>query len=519
MDQRPDSHGQYSEFFGFINWAPIEFHRGRRFYLIALTLILVAACSRAPSSTVGHYEAIECPLEVSAEQEVQCAFFSVPERHDRRDGKVIQVAIAQFLSTNPDAAPDPLVLLSGGPGDSNFQSFFPMLSGPLGQVLLSQRDVVIIESRGLFHSRPNLITEEVFAAQLEMVGSNVLGEEAKSILLAAVRRSYARFMEEGIDVPAYNNVETAADIDFILATLGYEQFNLFGTSAGTLVAQMVMRNHPDRLRAVILNAAVPEGSALFENMMGNAARSLSEYFARCEADEACSVAYPQLEARFLNLLAELNASPVQLDVKNPMTQETMTLVLNGDKVSSWVFLSMYWNTQIIRSIDKFSKGDFTEIKENPGTFFPMSHFAYPLGYIAATAENPDFHVSSGTTPDGYQIFLDGLNLTFSPQLIEASRDMWRDKRPAPASAEPLKSDIPTLIMNGALDHVIPQESLDRLTSGLQNSYQFVFEGVAHSPVDTGQCGLRMTMEFLADPSSAPDSACMEAYRHTFVVPD
>ena len=518
MNQRFDSLGLCRALHPLRMRAPIGSHRACPLYPFVLMLIL-AACGRTPSATVGHYEAFECPLAVNAEQQVQCALFTVPERHDRREGKVIQVALARFTSANPNAAPDPLVLLSGGPGDSNFENFFPVLSSPLGQAFLANRDVVIIESRGLFHSQPDLVTDEVFTAQLEMVGSDVTGPEANARLLDAMQRANARFIEEGIDLPAYNNTETAADIDLILATLGYDRFNLFGTSAGTMVAQEVMRNHPDRLRAVILNAAVPEGPELFEEMFGNAARSLSEHFALCEADEACSAAYPQLESRFLNMLTELNASTVELDVTNPNTKEPETLVLNGDKVSSWVFVSMYWNTQIVRSIDKFSKGDFTEIQRNPDIFFPMSHFAYALGYTAAIAESPVFQANSGTMPDGYQLFVDGLALFFSPYLMEASRELWRDKRTTWATSEPLKSDIPTLIMNGALDHVIPKESLHQLTSGLQNSYKFVFEGVAHSPVDAGECGLQMMMAFLADPSSAPDSACMADYQHTFAVPD
>ena len=180
---------------------------------------------------------------------------------------------------------------------------------------------------------------------------------------------------------------------------------------------------------------------------------------------------------------------------------------------------MYWNTQIIRSIDKFSKGDFSEIQKDPNIFFPMSHFAYALGYTTTIAENPDFVTSSGAMPDGYDSFVDGLALFFSPHLMEATRELWKDKRRTWAPSEPLVSDVPTLIMNGALDHVIPKENLDRLTAGLSNPYTFVFEGVAHSPVDAGECGLKMMMAFLADPSTAPNSACIADYGHTFALPD
>jgi hypothetical protein len=60
-------------------------------------------------------------------------------------------------------------------------------------------------------------------------------------------------------------------------------------------------------------------------------------------------------------------------------------VLNGDRVSSWVSVSIYWNTRIIRSIERIIKGDFT----------------------------------------------DGLALFFSPHPMEALRDLWQDAMASP----------------------------------------------------------------------------------------
>jgi pimeloyl-ACP methyl ester carboxylesterase len=481
--------------------------------------VVLAACTPAPNPDIGHSEAIECPLPVPAERDVTCTLISVPERHARPQGPVIELAVAQFKSPNPEAAADPLVLNNGGPGDSNFEGFFPVLASPLGEALLAQRDVVLIELRGLYHSVPNLVADEVFEAQLAMIGRDVNGPEANAIMLEAMERARARFVSEGIDLPAYNHVEMAADIDFVLTELGYGQFNLFGTSAGTMVAQDVMRSHSERLRAVVLNAAVPSGPTLFEEMLLNAARSLHAYFTSCESDAACAASYPGAEARFLNMLAELNAAPLELAVTNPATGEATTLVLNGDKVASWVFVSMYWNTQIVRSLDRLSHGDYTEIQNDPGIFFPMPRFAYALGYTALVAANPDFTAAVEPVPDGYQPLVDGLALFFSPHLMEASRELWKDERTSWETTEPLVSDAPTLILNGALDHVIPKESLDQLAAGLPNGHVFVFEGVAHSPVDVGDCALTMMMAFLADPSTAPDSACMADFHHTFALPD
>ena len=488
--------------------------------LFVLALLASAvACTPAPNPDIGRYEPIACPMAVPDGKDASCGLISVPERHERPHGPVIKLAVAQFKSPNPQAAPDPLVLNNGGPGDSNFEGFFPVLSSPLGDALLEQRDVVLVELRGLYYSQPNLVAEEVFEAQLDIVGKDMKGPEANEALLDAMGRSAARFVEEGIDLPAYNHVEMAADIDLVLTQLGYDQFNLFGTSAGTMVAQEVMRGYPERLRAVVLNAAVPNGAALFQQMFVNAASSLRRYFRMCEADEACATAYPNIEGRFFDMLAELNRSPLELEVVSPVSGEETTLVLNGDKVSSWVFVSMYWNTQIVRSLDRLTKGDFAQIQNDPNIFFPMPRFAYALGYTTTLAANPGFAAAELEMPDRYRSFVDGLALFFSPRLMEATRELWTDDRVPSAGPEPLVSDVPTLIMNGALDHVLPKELLSEFASGLSQGHLFVFEGVAHSPVDVGECALTMMMAFLADPSGAPDSSCVAGYSHAFALPE
>ncbi len=487
--------------------------------LIFALSVQLAGCTPAPNPDIGRYEQIECPLDVADGRDVKCGLMSVPERHERPQGSVIELAVARFKSPNPQAAPDPLVLNNGGPGDSNFEGFFPLLASPLGDAILAQRDVVIIELRGLYYSQPNLVCEEVFEAQLDMVGWDIKGAEASDAMLDAMRRSQARFVEEGIDLPAYNNTETAADIDLVMTELGYQRFNLFGSSAGTMVAQSVMRGYPERLRAVILNAAVPNGPALMEDVLVNAVASLERYFNMCGADDACARAYPNIQTRFFDLLAELNRTPVNLEVVNPTSGETTALVLNGDKVSLWIFASMYWNTQIIRSIDRFTRGDFTEIQGSAQIYFPMSRFAYALGHTVVTAENPDFTANDSVIPERYRAFVDGASMFFSPRMIEAMRELWRGDDPSQEEPGQLVSDVPTLILNGTLDHVIPQENLDELVAGLKNGHLFVFEGVAHSPVDAGDCALSMLMEFLADPSVAPNSSCMTDYRHTFAMPD
>ncbi len=81
--------------------------------------------------------------------------------------------------------------------------------------------------------------------------------ETMAVFREALKASKERFDREGVNLSAFNNVETASDIAIILSKLGYDKFNIVGSSAGTVVAHHVIRDFPDRVRCAILDAGLP----------------------------------------------------------------------------------------------------------------------------------------------------------------------------------------------------------------------------------------------------------------------
>jgi pimeloyl-ACP methyl ester carboxylesterase len=487
--------------------------------IIQITYFTMTSFAAAANPDIGKFEPATCPVDLPEGSDLgnrlEYGYITIPEQHARPGGPVIQLAVARFKSFSDNPAPDPLVLNTGGPGDSNMDQFIPMAAGPMGQALLAQRDVVIIELRGLRYSKPALICDEVFEAQISMIGKDIRGKEANQILMAGMRASYDRFQKEGINLSAYNNVETAADIAMIMTTLGYDKFNIFGSSAGTMVAQHVMRDYPQRVRCVVLNAAVPLGQLFFRNMMSNASESLERMFELCKSDEACNAAYPDMEEKFFAYLEQLNKEPVTIQVKHPGSGEEVNFVLNGDRLSTWIFASMYFNTQIPYTLSKFMAGDYSELQNSANIFFPMHNFSYGLSYSIFSSESMDFTVEDIEVCGRYSAFADGMSMFFCPSLLAQAQEFWKVKPLESSLLKPLKSDIPTLIFNGEMDHVLPTAYIKDMASNLSNGYMYLFPGIAHSPIDSGSCAFMMTMEFLADPTKAPDSACMEQFKHEF----
>jgi pimeloyl-ACP methyl ester carboxylesterase len=489
-------------------------------------LICSVAASQSQPAEMGEFVAALCPFDlpdgVTEGENFRFGYVTVPELHAHPDGKTIQLAVAIYPSFSENPAPDPLVLNTAGPGKSNMDNFVPQIAAGLGHLILPERDIVLIELRGLRYSRPNLICSEVSDARLSMMQKNLTAEEARAELLEALKAARDRFVNEGVNLSAFNNVETAADIALIMTNLAYKQFNLAGSSAGTLIAQHVIRDYSELVRCAILDAGFPMGSDFLREMVPNGIQTLKRIFKKCEEDPDCSAAYPNLEERVLNLLDSLNEDPVTLPIKHPVTDEDVSYVLNGYRLAEFIFMQMYFSNQIPYLIGKILSGDYSDIAEAAKTPAVTSAFADGLGYSIFLAEAADFSYSDIDIDPAYSVFAKGTTVSgLGGEFILDIQKIWGVKPLDRATIEPQKrSNIPVLVLNGLWDHVIPPKYDVQWKELLDRCYTYRFDGVTHSVVDNApECALPMVREFLSDPSRAPDSSCVKNYKLKFKTGD
>ena len=500
----------------------------KKSWLLASIVIVLAfvltQCTKDPNEDLGVFIEAPCPVPIPEGlvegRDFSFGYATVPVRHDQPAGKTMKLAVAVFPCRGENPAPDPLVLNTAGPGKSNMDNFFPALASDLGAVLLSTRDVVLIELRGLRYSEHNLICEEVVNAQIEMMTKNLSYQESMDILMEALRASKERFLGEGADLSSFNNLETVSDIDLIMTELGYEQFNLLGSSAGTVVAQHMIRDYPERLRCVILDAGLPINSTILRDMLPNGIERLKLTFKECEEDEACRAAFPNLEERFLARMAELNETPAIIPLQNPETGEEFDYLLNGYRLGTFVFFSMYYTPQIPYVISKVLNGDYSEIAAGvKESFLTGRTFAFGLGNTVFASEAGEYTPGDIDIDPDYRIMKEGLNLSgLGGEFIYEVRNLWEIEQ---ISEERRmfkeKSNVPVLVLNGRYDPVIPPKYDAEMKEYLGNCHIFRFDGVTHSVADNApECGIPMILEFLGNPSTAPDSSCVQERSMKFI---
>jgi len=93
---------------------------------------------------------------------------------------------------------------------------------------------------------------------------------------------------------------------------------------------------------------------------------------------------------------------------------------------------------------------------------------------------------------------------------------WPVKPADPSEYQVLKSDIPTLVMQGRYDSQTTSDRGIRAMEGLTNGTYVEFPSLGHG-VTQNQCGKDIGIAFISQPAIAPDTSCTEALKPKFVL--
>ncbi len=174
----------------------------------------------------------------------QCAVYNVYENRRTREGRRIGLNLVLLPATGPNARPDPLMLLVGGPRQSATRSapIFNALLVPLRR----DRDLVLLDQRGTGGSSA---LQCRWGDTPPAVAAVVLSFNFSPAAVARCRENLEA------DPALYTTDLAVDDLDDVRAALGYDQVNLLGFSYGTRVALEYLRRFSTRTHSAILVSA------------------------------------------------------------------------------------------------------------------------------------------------------------------------------------------------------------------------------------------------------------------------
>jgi pimeloyl-ACP methyl ester carboxylesterase len=438
-----------------------------------------------------HVGASGLPLRLAAE----CGTWSVPEDRSRPGGRRIDLRVAVVRAVSRSPAGDPLVFLTGGPGQAATESYAAIY--PAFRRINRERDVVLVDQRGTGGSNalrcpetdgldPALFEESAVAPWVEKCLSALKGDP--------------RF---------YTTAAAMDDLDEVREALGYETVNLYGVSYGTRAALSYLRQYPSRVRAVILDGVAPPTEALGLDVARDAQRSLDVMMARCASEPPCHEAFPHLKEDLDRLLRSL-AEPVTVTLRHPRTGAITTFALAREMAAYAIRLLSYsQETQslIPLVLAAASSGDYQPLAAQflLTTAQVNETVAEGMGLSVVCAEDFPFFESSAIEEKSRDTYLGAI----STQSLARICPLWpRAEIPADFKS-PVRSEAPVLLLSGEADPVTPPENAELVLAQLgENALHLVAPGQGHVVIHRG-CIADLAAEFIeASSFEGLDPSCV-----------
>ncbi len=459
------------------------------------------------------YQAHICPFQGEATFDpeiVECGSVLVPEDRSNPDSRLIRLSLMRVKSSEANPPGGTVVRLEGGPGVSSISSArAAYYSGPEAAKLRAVAHHVFFDQRGVGYSEPAFCR----AVPSGFAQGEAMGDKADALTQEAMRRCLDEARTQGIQINAYSNWENALDVRDLRRALGLQQWTIFGISYGTQLGQGVMRVDRDGTRAAILDSVAPAeviphspnaAAANFRNSLDMLAQA-------CSAQAVCADAYPDLRGRFYDVIRAYGKEPLLIEGVSPSVSLAGRIVANDKAVAAFIFQllftrSMYQDLPVL--LDALEKRDAVALRSY------VEAYPYQLNHRFGTGMAVAINCQSGRLDRGAGLDADpeiaetakwfGAGSTVDPRAL---CDLFKLTTPD-ATASPLRSDIPALVVAGATDTVTPAADARSIMSGLPRAtyVEFPFTGHAAS-LTSGDCGRAILTAFIADPEATPNTDC------------
>ncbi len=459
---------------------PDLFHASHRVAAFA-AVTLFAACTGGSerSATIGLADCRLPKLATSA----RCGSLEVPEDRSKSGGRSIRLFVAVLPANTLTPKPDPLVILAGGPGQS--ATSLAAFASRLVDVRRT-RDIVLVDQRGTGRSAP------LACAAFKPDPGAADAFDADPVPRAA--RCVAELAAAGVDVAQYTTAAWVDDLDAVRAALGYPRWNLWGGSYGTRVALEYLRRHPARVRSLVLDGVAPPSLKISLGIWPSRERALDALFAACDSTPSCRSAHPDLAATLDDIRRQLGDGGREVRIVDPRTGEAQPVQLKFDGVLAALHPLTYlpeFAAMLPEILRRGAQGDWSPLYATVqmATTDLAEQMNAALHFAVTCAED---------TPRVTQVDRAVLAALRSQALAErvfAVCESWpRGAQPADATA-PVASEVPALLISGALDPVTPPAYAEEVAKSLPNSRHVVAAGYGHI-VSPHACGPRLIAAFV-----------------------
>lgn len=456
-------------------------------------------------------------LESAQTTSAWCASFIRPENPADPSGRKIHLRLALIRSTAVRPATDLVVFLAGGPGQSavDIGPEIPQFLKPV----LEHRDVVLLDQRGTGGSHPLSCPEvehATQAAERRRWSAHPMWRERETPAdrherQAAELRSCLAEIEKTADPRDFTTTDAVDDLIALRHALGDPRFDLVGVSYGTLVAQQYAMRDPAGVRSIVLDSVVPNTLIIGESVARNLENALKADFSLCDAEPACIKAFGNPFNDLEKLRARLIRHPVVVTYRDPITNRQRSATLNENTLARVVRLFAY-SPQTAALLPLTLHQALTQ---HYGPLMAQSRLV--AGKLGLSSINPFVGLSVICTEDApwFKPKPTGKGTVLGRRFLRNLRRqcaIWPRGRVPANFHQPLRTDIPTLILEGQYDPITPPRYGREVLTHLGDARLLIARGQGHAVLGVG-CTPRLVGEFIAHlKPRALDAQCLDTLR-------
>jgi pimeloyl-ACP methyl ester carboxylesterase len=441
-----------------------------------------AAAQRSAAADAPHIELRECELSRGAGK-ARCGTYWALENREQPGGRRIPLEVVVIAARDPSRRrPDPIFFAYGGPGQTASADAGPWVQSPLNQ----ERDIVLVDNRG---------TSPAHALDCHLNGSldNLQGYLEPIFTPETFRRCRAE-LEGKADLTRYLTSDYVDDLDEVRRALGYGQINIQGGSYGSRVALLYLRQYPQNARTAFVTSVAP---ITWRNPLYQAAdaqAALDSVFVLCARDAGCASAFPDVRREFDETMERLRREPAHVTVQHPETGADVPLVIDANAFAEGLRVMTYsWENArtLPLLLHRAYGGDYgpfagAALGSNAG-LRDMLRFGLLMSTVCA--EDVQRIREEDVARETRGTYLGDLRV----RMQMAACAEW-PRRPLPAGyTDPVRADVPTLLISGAYDPATAPRWGDEAARTLTHSLHLVLPG-GHSA--DSECGDRILLQFL-----------------------
>jgi pimeloyl-ACP methyl ester carboxylesterase len=442
--------------------------------LLAALLVLALApfpIAGAPSSELGLH--VKPCTQGHSKVSALCGTFGVYEDRAARSGQIIQLQLVVLKAKHPTHRA--IAEIAGGPGESSV-GFAPYIADNLFEKPLSSLrenyDILFVDNRGMGGSNPSKCD---FAPLADP--ASYFRQLWPDNLVAACRKKYS----ETSNLSLYNTNNAVDDLSDVRTALGYPKLVLDSGSYGTFFSLIYVRRHSESIESAILDGVAPPHFQPIPGAPDGAQTALDDLIVKCRHDAVCNTHFPKFAQQFDALMQRLDRGPVPVSVKNPKNKRFETVLLSKEVFVDRLRQALYDPEGVATVpyvVERLSQGDSVPLGRlmeivTQGLAQDLDEGAY-LSY--SCAEFVPFISEDELKAAAAHSFAGDLRVRAQQRACK----IWNVQAMPPSFNDPVRSDVPVLMVSGSDDPATPPRSAAEELPYLSNGKIVLVQGAGHA---------------------------------------